>query len=126
MAGPRAGHYRLGEDTLLMDADGKSRISAADLAVAVVDEVEQARHAKRRFVRQATLDLLASRLSPGGHVLVATDQPAYADHVRAEVSAHGGFVVREVARPAWRPVDGFERKGLAAGRTATELRLDRR
>lgn len=83
-------------------------------------------HAKRRFVRGATLDLFASRLAPEGHVLVATDHYAYADHVRAEVARHGGFAVRDVERPVWRPVDGFERKALAAGRTVTDLRLDRR
>ena len=47
-----------------------------------------------------------------------------AEHVRAEVAAEGSFVVRDVARPKWRPVDGFERKGLAAGRRVTDLRLD--
>ena len=83
-------------------------------------------HAKRRFVHASTLDLLASRLTADGHVLVATDQPAYAEHVRTEVAAHAAFVVREVPRPTWRPVDGFERKGLAGGRTVTDLRLDRR
>jgi tRNA (guanine-N7-)-methyltransferase len=83
-------------------------------------------HSKRRFVQASTLDLLASRLTGHGHVLVATDQPTYAEHVHAEVAAHGAFVVREVPRPSWRPVDGFERKGLAAGRTVTDLRLDRR
>jgi len=81
-------------------------------------------HVKRRFVQASTLELLASRLTPGGHVLVATDQDAYAEHVRAEVAAQGSFVARDVARPAWRPVDGFERKGLAAGRRVSDLRLD--
>jgi tRNA (guanine-N7-)-methyltransferase len=83
-------------------------------------------HTKRRFVQASTLDLLASRLTAQGHLLVATDQPTYAEHVHAEASAHGAFVVREVPRPSWRPVDGFERKGLAAGRTVNDLRLDRR
>ncbi|HEU4998056.1 MAG TPA: tRNA (guanosine(46)-N7)-methyltransferase TrmB [Lapillicoccus sp.] len=81
-------------------------------------------HVKRRFVQASTLELLASRLTPGGHVLVATDQDAYAEHVRAEVAAQGSFLARDVARPAWRPVDGFERKGLAAGRQVSDLRLD--
>ncbi|HEU4332684.1 MAG TPA: tRNA (guanosine(46)-N7)-methyltransferase TrmB [Lapillicoccus sp.] len=83
-------------------------------------------HVKRRFVQASTLELFASRLAPGGHVLVATDQDAYAEHVRVEAAAQGSFDVREVARPDWRPVDGFERKGLAAGRRVTDLRLDRR
>ncbi|WP_432193425.1 NAD(P)-dependent oxidoreductase [Streptomyces sp. bgisy027] len=39
--GERTGRYRRGTDTLLMDSDGgRSWISAEDLAVAVVDEVE--------------------------------------------------------------------------------------
>ncbi|OYO18624.1 NADH-flavin reductase [Enemella dayhoffiae] len=39
--GVRAGRYRRGGTTLLVDADGRSAISAADLAIAVVDELEQ-------------------------------------------------------------------------------------
>lgn len=38
--GARSGRYRRGTDTLLTDADGVSRISAADLAIAVLDELE--------------------------------------------------------------------------------------
>jgi tRNA (guanine-N7-)-methyltransferase len=83
-------------------------------------------HAKRRFVQASTLDVLASRLTARGHVLIATDQPAYAEHVGAEVVAHGAFVAREVPRPTWRPVDGFEHKGRAAGRPVIDLRLERR
>ncbi|MFJ8647591.1 NAD(P)-dependent oxidoreductase [Streptomyces sp. NPDC093546] len=39
--GERTGTYRWGRDTLLTDAAGASRISAEDLAVAVVDELER-------------------------------------------------------------------------------------
>ncbi|WP_225637965.1 NAD(P)-dependent oxidoreductase [Streptomyces solaniscabiei] len=38
--GERTGHYRRGTDTLLLDADGRSWISAEDLAAAVIDELE--------------------------------------------------------------------------------------
>lgn len=38
--GLRTGRYRRGTDTLLIGADGRSWISAEDLAVAVVDELE--------------------------------------------------------------------------------------
>jgi putative NADH-flavin reductase len=43
------GAYRLSDDVLLTDSDGKSEISGADLAVAVVDEIEQPRYRRRRF-----------------------------------------------------------------------------
>ena len=74
----------------------------------------------------ATLDLLASRLVPGGHVLVATDQEAYAAHVRSVAGAHPLWHASNAQRPTWRPVEGFEAKGIAAGRVITEVRLTRR
>jgi len=39
--GPRTGKYRVGSDQLLVDGDGKSRISVADYAVALLDRVEK-------------------------------------------------------------------------------------
>ncbi len=47
--GERTGHYRDGGDVIVRDADGKSYISGADLAVAVVDEIEQGNHRRERF-----------------------------------------------------------------------------
>jgi uncharacterized protein len=41
--GERTGTFRTGADTLIADADGNSRISAEDYAVAFVDELEQGR-----------------------------------------------------------------------------------
>jgi tRNA (guanine-N7-)-methyltransferase len=86
------------------------------------DPWPKARHGKRRFVSARNLDLLASRLAPGGHLLVATDHDGYAAHTRAVLAADGRFVVTEGQRPPWRPLDGFEAKGLAAGRSVSELR----
>jgi len=43
------GSYRTSDDILLKDEAGESYISAADLAKAVVDEIEQPRHRRRRF-----------------------------------------------------------------------------
>ncbi len=47
--GERLGRYRLGGDDLLMDGDHPGHISTADLAVAIVDEIEQGLHLQRRF-----------------------------------------------------------------------------
>ncbi|HWH98531.1 MAG TPA: NAD(P)H-binding protein [Pseudolysinimonas sp.] len=49
LATPSRGTYRLGGDVLLKDADDISTISAADLALAIVDEVETSAHPRRRF-----------------------------------------------------------------------------
>jgi putative NADH-flavin reductase len=43
------GRYRLSDDVLLRDEDGGSSISAADLALAVLDEIERPRYRRRRF-----------------------------------------------------------------------------
>ena len=47
--GPRLGRYRTDTDRLVTDADGQSRISFADYAIAMVDELEQNRHPRARF-----------------------------------------------------------------------------
>ena len=47
--GERSGAYRLGGETVLMDGDKPAGISVADLAVAIVDEVEHTRHSRQRF-----------------------------------------------------------------------------
>ena len=47
--GPATGSFRLGGDRLLVDAQGTSAISLGDLAVAMVDEIEQPRFRRQRF-----------------------------------------------------------------------------
>ncbi|KRC81869.1 NAD(P)-dependent oxidoreductase [Sphingomonas sp. Root241] len=47
--GPRLGTYRRGTDQLVTDANGESKISFADYAIAMVDELEQHRHSRARF-----------------------------------------------------------------------------
>jgi uncharacterized protein len=48
-AGHRTGKFRLGHDSLLTAADGKSWISFEDFAVAMFDEIEHPRHIRQRF-----------------------------------------------------------------------------
>jgi uncharacterized protein len=48
-AGERTGRFRVGGDQLLVDAEGRSRISYEDFAVAILDEIEWPRHVQRRF-----------------------------------------------------------------------------
>ncbi|GMA32909.1 NAD(P)-dependent oxidoreductase [Litorihabitans aurantiacus] len=47
--GEATGRYRVGGDVLLVDADGRSAISGADLALAIVDEIENPAHRRVRF-----------------------------------------------------------------------------
>ncbi|WP_028630774.1 NAD(P)-dependent oxidoreductase [Metapseudomonas resinovorans] len=47
--GERSGRFRIGGDQLLMSGDHPARISVADLAVAIIDELEQPQHIRQRF-----------------------------------------------------------------------------
>jgi putative NADH-flavin reductase len=48
--GERTGQYRTGKDEPLMQADGQpGTISAADLAVALVDALDKGLHLRQRF-----------------------------------------------------------------------------
>lgn len=47
--GERTGQFRLGKDDLIVDADGNSRISVQDYAVAMINELEQPQHVQQRF-----------------------------------------------------------------------------
>ena len=47
--GPRTGNFRLGNDDLVVGANGKSEISYADYAIAAVDELEKPKFRGARF-----------------------------------------------------------------------------
>ena len=47
--GERTGRFRIGGDQPVMDADGRSRISVEDAAMALIDEAELPRFVQRRF-----------------------------------------------------------------------------
>jgi hypothetical protein len=47
--GERTGVFRLGGDQLLFDAEGQCRISVEDYAVAMIDELEDPKHTRKRF-----------------------------------------------------------------------------
>ncbi|WP_037568738.1 NAD(P)-dependent oxidoreductase [Phaeacidiphilus oryzae] len=47
--GERTGAFRLGDDVLVADAEGRSFISGADYAIAFLDEIDRPAHHKARF-----------------------------------------------------------------------------
>lgn len=47
--GARSGQFRIGGDQLLMNGDAPAQISVADLAVAIIDELERPQHLRQRF-----------------------------------------------------------------------------
>lgn len=85
------------------------------------DPWPKARHHKRRLVQPDVLDLVRTRLVPGGSWHLATDWDAYRTAITREFAEdpywHGGCV----ERPPWRPETRYEGKALADGRVITDL-----
>lgn len=86
------------------------------------------RHHKRRLLQPAFLHLLATRLSEGGALCIATDWQNYAEHIdevtdRCDVFSldlrreHGGEA------PLDRPTTKFERRGLGKGHRIVDWQL---
>jgi len=82
------------------------------------DPWPKARHAKRRFVHPDIVALAASRLKPGAHWRIASDDPTYQAWVTEVMGAQTHFDAPPPARarpPGWPPTR-YEAKALAAGR----------
>jgi uncharacterized protein len=47
--GERTGKYRVGKDQVLTGADGQSKITMEDYAIALADEIEHPQHRRERF-----------------------------------------------------------------------------
>jgi tRNA (guanine-N7-)-methyltransferase len=88
------------------------------------DPWPKARHAKRRLVTRAFVDLVADRLVDDGVLHVATDVAAYADGVRAALDGHPDLRLTDDV--PWRPPTRFERRGLRAGRPPRDIAAVRR
>jgi len=88
------------------------------------DPWPKVRHRGRRLVAAGHVEALASLLRPGGVLHVATDWPDYAAQMRTVLDG-ADLLARLDEDRAGRAVTGFERKALAAGRAAADLRYRR-
>jgi tRNA (guanine-N7-)-methyltransferase len=85
------------------------------------DPWPKARHHKRRLVQQEVLDLVRSRLVPGGYWHLATDWAEYGAAMSAAFDADPHWSGGAIERPAWRPVTRYERRALRDGRAIVDL-----
>jgi tRNA (guanine-N7-)-methyltransferase len=98
--------------------------SLAGLHVFYPDPWPKKRHHKRRLMRQPIVDIMISRLTPGGYLYFVTDIEEYGQSTlellgacEALRNSASGFS----PRIAWRPETKFEGKAKAAQRAAFEL-----
>jgi tRNA (guanine-N7-)-methyltransferase len=80
------------------------------------------RHAVRRVLQPALVDLLAARLEGGGSFFFATDDAGYARSARGLFGGHVRWQVADWERPPDWPATEFERRFVAAGRPVWRFR----
>ncbi|QWF80569.1 tRNA (guanine-N(7)-)-methyltransferase [Amycolatopsis sp. CA-230715] len=86
------------------------------------------KHHKRRLVQPAFIALLASRLTPGATLHLATDWAEYADQMLEVCTAEPTLENRYetwAPRPEWRPVTKFENRAEVEGRVSRDLIFER-
>jgi tRNA (guanine-N7-)-methyltransferase len=103
--------------------------SVSELWTFFPDPWPKQRHHRRRLVAPEFARAAASRLVPGGLWRLATDWSDYAEHMLEVLGAEPLLEnVYDGPAPRWaeRPLTRFERRGLEAGRTVTDLTFRRR
>ncbi|EGJ12308.1 MULTISPECIES: tRNA (guanosine(46)-N7)-methyltransferase TrmB [Rubrivivax] len=97
--------------------------SLAGVHVWFPDPWHKKRHHKRRLIQPAFVELLASRLAPGGYLHCATDWQPYAEQMLEVLSASSlaNTAAGYAERPAWRPLTKFEARGLRLGHGVWDL-----
>ncbi|HTH45827.1 MAG TPA: tRNA (guanosine(46)-N7)-methyltransferase TrmB [Oxalicibacterium sp.] len=98
--------------------------SLAGVHVFFPDPWHKARHNKRRLIQGPMVELLSSRLMPGGYLHCATDWQEYAEQMLEVLSAEP--TLKNTAdgyapRPDYRPVTKFENRGLKLGHGVWDL-----
>jgi tRNA (guanine-N7-)-methyltransferase len=114
-------NVRLVHDDALRFVERLAPGSLAGIRIFFPDPWHKARHRNRRLASQTNIARFALLLEPGGTLHVATDIADYAAQVERLCAIAGSFEGGRVPRPVWRPETRYERKGLDAGRTVTDL-----
>jgi len=90
------------------------------------------RHAERRFVQPANLDLVARLMKPGAEFRIASDDPTHIGWALAHLVRHPAFAWTAESPTDWRtrtadwPRTRYESKALREGRQPVFLRFTRR
>ena len=103
--------------------------SLAGVHVFFPDPWHKARHNKRRLIQGPFVQLLASRIAPGGYIHCATDWEDYAVQMLDVLNAEP--LLKNTAdgyapRPHYRPLTKFENRGIRLGHGVWDLVFTRR
>ncbi|MEM1402075.1 MAG: tRNA (guanosine(46)-N7)-methyltransferase TrmB [Pseudomonadota bacterium] len=95
------------------------------------DPWHKKRHHKRRLIQPPFVELLVSRLAPGGILHLATDWEPYAEHMLEVLDAFSKLenlagASSYAQRPEERPITKFEKRGERLGHGVWDLLYQRR
>jgi len=85
------------------------------------DPWPKVKHHKRRIVNAGFLELVASKLKPGGYFHLATDWVPYAESMKNVFKTSTQFSGGVIDKPDWRPVTRFEGQGIDKDHRVTDL-----
>ncbi|MHB1076566.1 tRNA (guanosine(46)-N7)-methyltransferase TrmB [Thiobacillus sp.] len=88
------------------------------------DPWHKKRHHKRRLIQPPLVQLLASRIQPGGYIHLATDWQDYAEQMLAVLRTEPllqNSVADYAPRPDTRPLTKFEQRGIRLGHGVWDL-----
>jgi len=97
-----------------------------EILVFFPDPWHKKRHHKRRLIESEFVALLADKMASGGILRLATDWQEYAEQMLAVCNANDRFLSLSpdgtyVARPDFRPLTRFERRGTRLGHGVWDL-----
>ncbi|WP_051304820.1 tRNA (guanosine(46)-N7)-methyltransferase TrmB [Chitinilyticum litopenaei] len=98
--------------------------SLAGVHIYFPDPWHKKRHHKRRLIQSPFVQLLVSRLQPGGYLHLATDWEDYAVQMLDVLSANAELVNSAdgyAPRPDYRPLTKFENRGIKLGHGVWDL-----
>ncbi|WP_425565187.1 tRNA (guanosine(46)-N7)-methyltransferase TrmB [Saccharopolyspora taberi] len=119
-------------DAIVLLRDHVEPGTLSEVRVYFPDPWPKKRHHKRRLVQKSSVELIASRLAPGGVLHLATDWENYAEQMleicQAQPLLRNRFEAEPggwAPRPDWRPVTKFENRAHEEGRVVHDLIFER-
>ena len=114
-------NVRLVHGDALVFCDRLEPASLAGIRIYFPDPWPKARHRHRRIVSAPHVERFVQLLALGGYIHLVTDIDDYALQARRALDASPSLEGGVIERPDWRPRTRYEHKGMAAGRSSTDL-----
>lgn len=119
------------QDAVKMITEHVHHESVHGVQIFFPDPWHKKKHHKRRLIQNTFVELLMSKLVPGGFIHCATDWQDYAEAMLDVLTHHTGLINQSedntfVTRPSSRPLTKFEQRGQKLGHGVWDLIFKKR